>query len=94
MKNITNFINEALDQNALDHILSYCIDDIDIDELYERTNGGEDVDDLINWMYKQFSDNINELDPKEKQIVKSFKNPTEELKNKISEYVNDILKDY
>ena len=48
MKNITDFINESLDQNALDHILSYCIDDIDIDELDERTNGGEDVDDLIN----------------------------------------------
>ena len=94
MKNITNFINESLDQNALDHILSYCIDDIDIDELDERTNSGEDVDDLINWMYGQFSDNINELDPKEKQIVKSLKNPTEELKNKISEYVKDILKDY
>ena len=45
-------------------------------------------------MYGQFSDNINELDSKEKQIVKSLKNPTEELKNKISEYVKDILKDY
>lgn len=90
MKNIKNFINEALSETEYE-VYDYLFSDIDIDELIERTDNGNNVDDLIQWAYNEFVDDLDELEPQVKRIVKSLQNPTESRKRNIKKFVKELI---
>lgn len=92
MRSIKDFILEALSEFDED-MLETAIGDMESEELEELTDNFTNADKVCELIMQQFEDDMDELDPYMKRMLKKYKNPSPTLKRNILKYIKTEMID-